>query len=335
MKGELIDKRDEIKEEVWIMFNEFIFGYYRLMLQAGEQGLVLAPFKGDLLRDDKFKMLLRSSCCISKRQECSGGCLVKNNCPYAFMYGEVEAGPWSHRNFGPLPSPVAWHPPTEKKTEYVPGEKLYFHLVLAGRGISFLEKYVFALKELGKEGPSSGGHFTLNSVVALCPFRGKEQQIYEDGDEKLTPESLTINGELLQGWVEGQLTRKQFRILFLTPTFLQVKEKHLEEPLFSVLVRELFRKVSALYYFFHRNKEMELNYRTFLEKADKIKIVSDHTRFLTGEIRGGAYGNAQGLLGEVGYGEPDPVFLPLLKLGEYINVGSNAQFGFGRYRLKL
>ncbi|MEW5919920.1 MAG: CRISPR system precrRNA processing endoribonuclease RAMP protein Cas6 [Bacillota bacterium] len=317
------------------MFSEFCLAYYRFTLQAGERGLILPPFKGNLLLDHKIKVLLRRYCCITARRECISNCVGRSTCAYAFLFNKVEAGPLSYRNFAPLPPPLAWHPPLEKKTDYVPGEHLYFYLVLIGRGISFLDKLVTALQELGETGPSSGGNFILKSVQALCPFSGSEQLVYGEKDGQIAKTEVLISGAQVEAWAESHLPLKRLTILFLTPTCLRVGDEFLDKPLFPVLVRELFRRASALYYFFHGYKEMDLNYREFLHKAEKVRPIKDYTRFSAGRQRGGTYGEAEGLLGEVTYINLLPDFLPLLKLGEYLNLGRHAAFGLGRYRLKL
>ena len=316
------------------MFSDFRLAYYRFTLQVGEGGLVLSPFKGDLLRQGRFETLLRRQCCISRRPECGEGCLAKTNCPYAFMFKEVDAGHFSPRNIHLLSPPITWHPPLEKKTDYVPGENIYFHLALVGRGISFLDKFVITMAEMGEEALKGDGHFVLRSVTAVCPLSGAEQLIYQHGNEQIADTELFISERKLEAWAKAQLPLKRFRILFLTPTCLQVQGEYMQEPLFHVLVRELFRKTTTLYYYFHNNKEMEVNYREFLKKAEQVQIIRNHTRFDLGNKRG-AYGNAVGLLGEVGYSNPDSEFLPLFKLGEYINLGPQAPIGLGRYRLKL
>ncbi len=317
------------------MFSDFRLAYYRITLQVGEGGLVLPPFKGDLLRQEKFETLLRRHSCITARRDCVDRCLARTTCPYAFLFREVAAGPLSYRNFHPIPPPVAWHPPPEKKTDYVAGEKIYFHLALTGKGISFLDKFIIAMRDLGEEGLASGGHFSLQSVLALCPLSGTEQPVYNYGNEQFAETDLFISGSKLEAWSEEQWPLKRFQILFLTPTGLQVQGEDLQEPLFPVLIRELFRKISLLYYFFHNYKEMDINYRELLKKADQVQIIRDHTRFNTGEKRISAFGNAAGLLGEVSYSNLDVDFLPLFKLGEYINLGTQAAFGLGRYRLKI
>lgn len=315
------------------MFNDYYFAYYRFTLEAGKGGLVLPPFKGDLLRQVQYETLLRRHCCISGRQECINRCLVRTNCPYAFLFKKVDAGPLSYRNFHPLPPPLAWHPPLEKKTDYASAENIYFQLTLSGRGLAFLEKLVLSIKELGEEGLKAGGSFALTEVQALCPLSGKEQPVYQD--EKFCATDLTISGEKLQTWAQGRLPSKSFQLQFLTPTCLQVQGEYLEEPLFPVLVRELFRKASLLYYFFHDYKEMEVNYRDFLKDAEQVQKIRDQTRFTASKTGKGAYGSAAGLLGKAIYSNPNPELLALLKLGEFINLGENSQFGFGRYRLKL
>ena len=287
------------------------------------------------MRQEKFETLLHRHSCITARRECVKHCLARTNCPYAFLFKEVEAGPLSYRNFHPMPPPITWHPPLDKKTDYVKGENIYFHLALVGQGVSFLHKLILTLRELGETGLGGGGHFLLRSVLALCPLSGTEQPVYHCEDGQIADTALFISGPKLEAWAKAQWPLKRFHILFLTPTGLQIQGEYMQEPLFTVLVRELFRKVSLLYYFFHNYKEMDVNYRELLKKADQVQTLKDQTRFNTGEKRGSAYGDAVGLLGEVCYSNLEPDFLPLFKLGEYINLGAQAAFGLGRYRLKI
>lgn len=317
------------------MFSDFQFAWYRFTFQAGREGLKLPPFKGNLFLDYKFMELLRRHICLSGRQECSKGCLAADNCVYAFLYNKVDTGSLKTRNYVPQTPPLAWQAPLEKKTDYAAGEQLYFNLALVGRAVSFLPGLIAALADLGRLGPSTGGNYTLKSVHALCPFSGSRQLVYNYKDGKIDKTEVLVRGTTIEQWAESRLPVQRLAVLFLTPTCIYDAGECQDRPHFSALARALFRRVSTLYYYFHGKKEMEINYMKFLHKAEKIRPVRDYTRFLPARQRGGAYGEAEGLLGEVTYANISAEFLPLLKAGEYLNLGRNSACGLGRYRLKL
>ncbi len=318
------------------MFNEFRLAWYRFTLVAGEKGLILPPLKGALFLKPTFMELLRRFCCIHGRKECTPSCLLAEDCAYAHLYrANTNSFKKKSRMFIPLSPPLAWQMPLEKKTDYVPGEQLYFHLTLVGRAISFLPRLVEALAALGRDGLTGEGSYLLKSVHALAPLGGFEQLVFQAGDGKVAQTEVVLSGAQVQAWAASQLLSKYFKILFLTPTCLLEGDECLEVPHFPVILKALFRRVSSLYYYFHGRKEADVDYRELMKKGERVGLARDYTRFSVNRQRKDASLELAGLLGEVTFTELPPEILPLLKLGEFLNLGQYAAYGLGRYRLKL
>lgn len=317
------------------MFKEFRLLYCRFILVAGEKGLLLPHYKGSIFLEDKFKSTLRRYSCLLSREKC-GDCLLKMQCSYAYLYEKIKATPWQTRGFGLFAPPFVWQPPLEKKTVYLPGEKLSYNLILFGKKGAYLQDFIKTFQELGEEGlKAGGGRFILKKVWAENPFRKKGVDLLGFSGNKVDEQETVITGEDIELWSRGFTAVSRVSILFLTPTAFRERERYVKEPFFYTLVRELFRRASALYYFFHDYQEMELYYQKFVDDALRVRKYKDQTRFVPLEKGFKKSFPFPGILGEAEYAGNLTQFLPLLKLGEFIHLGENTVFGFGRYRLKI
>jgi CRISPR-associated endoribonuclease Cas6 len=101
------------------------------------------------------------------------------------------------------------------------------------------------------------------------------------------------------------------------------------------LAKRLRDRINALSYFYC-GKGLDIDFKDFGAQAEKIKSVSDST----GWVESSRYSRRRevthdlsGFVGEANFEGELGMFLPYLKLGEYLHVGKNAVFGNGWYKI--
>lgn len=315
------------------MLDKLCIAKYHFTLEAVER-LGLPRYKGSTLRGG-FGAVFKRTVCFQREVKSCADCLLRANCPYAYIF---ETAPPKDAEvlstYSHVPLPFVIEPPLDTKTVYEPGETLDFGLVLVGRAINYLPYFIVVFRELGKVGLGRGrGKYALREVAAVQPLDGVEEAIYSATNEMVCDRDLSV------GWAEieakGQRPKFKLTVNFLTPTRMKHKGKYVERPEFHVLVRNILRRVSSLYYF-HCGERWETDYRGIIEAAKGVRLAEAGTGWVDWERysrRQQQRMNLGGLMGQATYeGEIEP-FLPLLVLGELVHVGKGTVFGNGQYEL--
>ena len=127
------------------------------------------------------------------------------------------------------------------------------------------------------------------------------------------------------------------RLNFITPTRIKFGGKYTDNVEFSIIFRNLLRRISLLSYF-HCNEELDLDYKGMIKKAEEVRTLEKDVRWIDIErysTRQGRRMKIGGFVGEAFYeGELSP-FLPFLRLGEFVHLGKGTSFGLGKYRIVL
>lgn len=340
--------------------DNFHLATYQIVLEAGPEGLWLPRYKGSTLRGGFGRAFKRIAC--AQREIPCPECLLRTTCPYAYVFETAPPpGAQALRNYENIPRPFVLEPPDDGKERYRPGETLTFGLVLVGRAVNYLPYFIVAFRELGAMGIGKGRHsYRLTEIRAVHPLNGTTVAVYREEDHLVRNVNLTVTWPEVKScavmggyrhavWLpdrpsgddtsprpaaSDQLTFK-VALDFLTMTRIKYDERYAGRLEFHMLVRALLRRISSLAYF-HHGFEPGLDYQGLIEKAGRIKIVADDTRWVDWE----RYSSRQdgrvkmgGLVGRVVYEGDLEVFFPLLLLGELIHVGKGAVFGMGKYEV--
>ncbi|MGI6604023.1 MAG: CRISPR system precrRNA processing endoribonuclease RAMP protein Cas6 [bacterium] len=310
---------------------------YEITLEVGPLGLNLPAFKGSTLRGAFGSTFRRLTCARHNEENCKD-CLVKENCPYARVFESAPPeGSTALTKYESIPRPFVFEPPLEDRTQYDPGEKLTFGLVLIGHGIDYLPYFILAFRELGSLGLGKGRHpYSLKEVRAIDPLTGEVQQIYTDEQNRVLNHANFLVDTLS---ILDSCSNKNPTILslhFLTMTRLKYKNQWTKTLHFHILVRNLLRRVSSLAYFYH-GIEWDEDFPSIINQAAEVRIYEDRSLWSQWQ----RYSSRQnqkislgGVIGEVTYTGSLKPFLPLLQLGSLVHVGKAATFGMGKYRLK-
>ena len=144
---------------------------FRFEMVAQEEA-VLPKFKGSTLRGG-FGYVFKSIACSQEQsggKSCQQMCSKGNNaCAYGYLF--ETCAPANFRGLSAqaeAPGPFVIEPPDDDRTNFKPGDKLCFDLVLYGRGIEYLPAFIVAFDQLGRTGMGkNGGRFKLERVSSL------------------------------------------------------------------------------------------------------------------------------------------------------------------------
>lgn len=309
------------------------FRCVRLQVEARATGCIhLPPYLGSTLRG-AFGVALHRSSCVLRRQECPT-CILRSRCVYSYAFetplngaGEME------RRYASAPHPFVLNIDTRPVGDQEPWSPFAFGVTLVGRAADFLPYFVHAFQTMGETGIGRGrGTFALTAVHALDGRGRRVETIFQGGELHLPQTVLGLEDAVTAADRAGP---EALTLHLVTPLRLIQGGARCREPHFGLLARNLLRRLENLVRF-HCGHEGELPYGDLLERADSVRIARDETRWHDWE----RYSRRQdrrmklgGLLGSVTYEGDLTPFLPLLALGEWVNVGKGTTFGLGRYRM--
>jgi hypothetical protein len=296
------------------------------------ESMFLPPYKGSTFRGGFGGVFRRIACSQKQFNDCHP-CLIKNSCPYRMIFepGPVEGAElWG--GFDEIPRPFVIEPPETEQTRFEVGEILDFNVVLIGKAIDYLPYFVLVFKELGELGIGKGrAKFDLRRVAAL-PLAGADEAVVFDG-ERLYNTIRLIQEPLPEFGVGADAD--VLRISFQTMTRLKYNGDFVDTPEFPVLLRALYRRCSALEYFYGGNR-LEFDFRGALERAEAVRLVRNETVWADWE----RYSSRQdrrmrlgGLVGRAEYRGSWREFGEVLRWGEILHVGKGCTFGLGKYNI--
>ncbi|MGC9046101.1 MAG: CRISPR system precrRNA processing endoribonuclease RAMP protein Cas6 [Thermodesulfovibrio sp.] len=279
-----------------------------------ETEINLPDFKGSAFRGG-FGNILRQITCVLKRQQCID-CPIKTKCIYAYVFETVSdttANFLNMHKYEKVPHPFVFEPPLNKKKLYQPAEEFKFKIILIGKAIEYLPYFVVTIKELGKVGIGKAkGKFIISNISSS------------------NSETISLNSVNL----EQNFTKLSLNIL--TPIRIKYNRSLVNQLDFHVLIRSILRRISLLYYFHCKKELLQVDVNSLIEKAEKVKILDDNTRWYDWE----RYSSRQdtrmklgGVVGEITYEGDITPFIPFLKACEILHVGKGTSFGLGKYEI--
>jgi len=252
------------------------------------------------------------------------------------------------RKYRSAPHPFVIEPPSERRRGFKTGDEINFGLTLIGRAIDYLPYFIYTFDELGRIGIGKGrAKYELENVM----FDSKK--IY-DSDSKTLKSfnplslSLTVNKSPLERSLsnypplekggEGGLDKSSGILIlsFLTPTRI-LYDGHLTLDLeFHILIRNLLRRLSLLYYFHCGGDPSEWDFKGIIEMAKEVKVKKRDLRWFDWERYSGRQETRikmGGFVGEISFEGNIESFMPLIKAGEILHVGKGTAFGLGKYEI--
>lgn len=317
---------------------------YQVKLQAKESAR-LPVYLGSTIRG-AFGHALKDTVCIVNHRDCSR-CIVADRCSYPYLF-ETAVNNSDKETHQDLPHPFVLAPPLKTGAKagdyqsFLPDEEMVFDLVLMGNAIDYLPYIVYSISKMAEKGFGLRvrNSFRLCEVVCLDSFPVKS--IYDRDTEQLsTPDKFKTLAELVA--IRESLIPKtnidKLTLKFLSPTRIRLGGKLQNNLSFSILVKNLVRRISLLAQT-HNKAAWQLGLEATLSKlAEDVQIKSNNLEWWDFE----RFSNRQrtsmklgGFVGEIEYQSPAIAkFLPLLLAGEILHIGGSTSFGLGKYQVNF
>ena len=295
---------------------------YRFSFRLNED-LYLQPYAGSTLRG-VFGHALRKAACMTRQKEC-GGCPLLQTCPYSRIFASPPSkllNKSQHRN---PPQPYIIEAFSDG-IRYYPINSIYqFDIVLMGSTRQQLPLIAYAFSQAFQRGITKN-----NTTGALADIavenNGGWQSIYHNNQIEPHPNTLTL----------PTFYPANIEITFQTPLRLQQKNSVLgiNRLTSEILLKQLVRRTSTLATLYWQN--LETDYPNLMQAATYIK--SHHQLQWLDWSR---YSNRQqqqiNLGGAIGTWQFEDLPLPfsqLLYIGQWLHIGKETVFGYGRYKIK-
>lgn len=317
------------------MFDELKVASYRFIIEAGERGLELPPFKSSAFRGG-FGHVFKQLSCAFPGKSCSE-CAIQNSCPYTYVF-ETKPPDDSKvlRNFESVPRPYVISTAFEGKKHFRPGEHLDFDLLIFGDALTYLPYFIHSFELLGTVGIGKDRRpYTLRRVESVDLVQGHRFLVYDSGTKRIRQKEVRMTGADILARA-ASLNEQSVMISFETPLRIKWKGKYTSEPHFHLLIRNVVRRVSSILYFHHGGKELELHFADLFQKAEQIELTQPDVRWVDWE----RYSSRQdtkmslgGIMGQAIYKGDLQDFIPWLVLAETIHIGKQTGFGLGKIEL--
>ncbi len=304
-----------------------------------QDSLVLPLYKGSTLRGG-FGQAFKRIVCTVKNKNCED-CILRSKCLYIYVFDTIPPNDTViMRKYESIPRPFIIEPPLDNKRRYEEGEEIEFNLILIGRAIDYLPYFIYTFEELGKVGiGKTKGRFELNKVRNLKLLNGSsEGNLLYEGNSKILnsfePGEVEVPDKIES--FSCSSIQDELPLSFLTPTRIYYNEHLTPDLEFHILIRNLLRRISDLYYFHCENTLMKIDFKEEIKGATDIKIKDKALGWYSWErysSRQKTKLNMGGFIGNITFSGNVGPFMPFIKAGEILHVGKGTTFGLGKYEI--
>ncbi len=290
--------------------------------------LRLPSFKGSMFRGALGTTLKRVLCLRQSPTACEE-CRLMEVCRYPELFDTRHSPRRTPRYLVP-PPPFALVLPADARTEVAPGEEVHCGLVLVGSAVDDASIFVSAFAEMGRRGFGKGrGRCRLVQFESLAPGEGGEK-----GVRRQSGGIVALNARGIVADRSSWRNANRWRLEFLTPVRLKYRGRLLQSVDFAVLVHRMAERIEALSRLYGEGGRIDVT--GLLDLANSVQLEDsgvwwdDWQRYSSRQNVRMRLGGFRGTV--VLRGSLSP-FVPLLALGEWLNVGKGPTFGLGRFKL--
>jgi len=296
-----------------------------------ETPIHLPPFPGSVFRGG-FGKALRQICCAMGRQQACEDCLLVSSCIYALVFEtstrHVSESTYKLQDY---PRPFVIEPPYPVEREIRKSQSFICHLILFGPSIELLPYFILAFTRMGRSGLGrSRGKFRIDQVNTTAEFDNK---VVFDGrsDQFVAMKEYRS----LFSFCDKKETLDQIELNFITPTRIKFNN-HLTKALtFELLMINVLRRITILFNI-ATGEKWEFDYQYLIQQATMIQCHAVSLHWLDWKRYSSRQKNAMqldGFIGKMSFMGKLALFLPFLRMGEYLHVGKQSTFGLGKYEI--
>ncbi|HEY6874032.1 MAG TPA: CRISPR system precrRNA processing endoribonuclease RAMP protein Cas6 [Geobacteraceae bacterium] len=255
----------------------------------------------------------------------AGPCTRGADCPYHQTFSQqLSADPAALRRYQKPSLPFVFHiPPIPEPPNR--GNTLELELILAGSAANFVSCYIAALAEMLMLPGLRRRVPAILTKVESEGYDGCRTLVMAPGKDPATDRLTTLS---LRGLLDGSvLAPDRVTIAFVTPLLILHEGKPLREFSFSPFMRALFRRVSAMAYYYG-GAETALDYKWLAGQSLAVECIGADFRWVE-------WGRKwYGVIGRGTFRGDLADFHPFLLAGELLHAGKGAAFGQGRFILE-
>lgn len=317
----------------------FRLARYEFVFEVKEK-LILPRYKGATLRGCFGKSFQQLACPWPER--CLSAPAEECECPYGAIFApRLPKGESQVRAGEEVARPFAICPPLEQRQEYLPGDNLRFILTLFGRACQELPWFLVTFRELPPIGiPPHRGRLHLKEVLARDDIRRVRGLIYTAEEPTVRSLDLSISSEEI--W-DSSKTAQRVLLRFESPLYLRyLGQDGLRRIEFAPLVSRLLQRIETIAELYGEPTWRPAGWadwaRSLIQAAKEVAIVEERVEWFSWKRFSAKQERRiplEGVVGETVYeGELTP-FLPLLGLGQFMQVGKGCVFGQGVYQVVI
>lgn len=237
-----------------------------------------------------------------------------------------------------IPHPFILHPPLINKRDFKTGEIITVGITLIGYAHNFLPFFVEAFTTMGEAGITSKGHkFKLRNVLSEDFYKSK-YLVYERGLSKSKKNYKAItNKDILKNI---DYSTASVKLIFETPFLVQDKDGEIKEngknritP--KLLVTAIENRYKSLAQLFCRSTT-DIKKIFIPDQSVEITNVDIHDyKMHSFSNRSNSPQEFEGLTGSIKLKGNLKSILPILYIGEKINIGKKTSYGWGQYKIAI
>ncbi len=307
----------------------------RFKLRAKED-IKLPEHPGSTFRG-AFGHGLYNICCSLKKKQCDK-CNLKSACAYSLLFNPFLTGKEkenSSNRFHNKPRPFIIKYPMIKDL-YSKGEIIEFDIHLFGYLNNFIPFIIESWRYLQEEGIGANrGEFLLDAVWMSNEIRGVSERVFHYEDNKINNRSINVISNDIKVCKKKFEGKNKINLLFETPILLKYQSNYVKKIEFSILIKNIFRRLSSLSCFYGE-EQLDIDFKTYIAESENINIENDQTKWIHWKRLSNRQSrkiDMYGLTGEITYTGDIDRFLEYLIWGQYTNVGKNTAFAQGAYRV--
>jgi CRISPR-associated endoribonuclease Cas6 len=258
--------------------------------------------------------------------------MLKERCIYSYVFETPPpSGTKMMTKYTAAPHPFIIEPPIEKRRGYSTADEIIFDLILIGKAIDYLPYFIYAFDELGNIGIGKG-----KAKYKLKNVKCGDDTVYDSGAKTIKAFSPDILSISLSKTDEQHSDIQALTLDFMTPVRMLFNNQLVVDMEFHILIRQLLRRLSLLYYFHCGGDPSTWDFKGIIEASKEIKVKSSNLKWYDWErysARQDTRMKMGGLVGDITFeGDIEP-FMPLIKAGEVLHLGKGTSFGLGKYNI--
>lgn len=265
-------------------------------------------------------------------------CFMADNRSKCNRFGRLFSPDLSHdpvaqRQFQKSSPAFVFHFDYEQISTYQRGDLMMLNVIVWGGNLEVIKDLMQVIEALGKAGlRHDAGRFEVVEVYAedsAC----QPQKNWSFGESFNTLMVPVRDGDW---WLNScALECDHIQLQFLTPSRLIVKQRPMFHPTFKLIFPFILRRVTSMLYA-HCCLDLEVDSQALLTMAESVETQKNDLewndwRELQGTDHHLLLGGVEGSIDL--YGSPLVDLVPYLYLGSLMNLGKNAAYGAGSYRI--